>query len=225
MEVMVGCRRPVHFTLLDYNIDLCKSVYPTLPANVDLQSFNLLTDFALHPEWTNSYDAVYQRLMCAALTAPQWSSLLRNYLDILKPGGWIQICELDPSRNRHIMGPYWSKAVDWAFQLAKSRQIDFEIVQELPRLLKEAGFEVMIAEEKDFSSDNGDMLKASQWYIDTGLAISARACGTIIKEDEWTEFKQGLLEESHHWKIHNWKGCLVVAQVRSQISALRMMHF
>ena len=96
MELLEDCPETTEFTLLDFNINLCKWAYPTLPNNIRLHSFNILEDFAMHPEWADRFDLVHQRLMFFAFTPEQWPNVLQSYFRVTKPGGYIQLFEYNP---------------------------------------------------------------------------------------------------------------------------------
>jgi ubiquinone/menaquinone biosynthesis C-methylase UbiE len=49
-----------------------------------------------------SVDYIFQRDLNWALLASQWSALIKEYMRILKPGGWIELMEM-VSETAHIL--------------------------------------------------------------------------------------------------------------------------
>lgn len=66
---------------------------PSSPPNVH---FSLSSVTNLPPEWSESFDFINQRLLFGALLREQWVEALSEMYRVLKPGGAIQLVELDP---------------------------------------------------------------------------------------------------------------------------------
>jgi gliotoxin biosynthesis N-methyltransferase len=48
-------------------------------------------------DWNNSFDLVHQRLVLSAYDPPTAKTVLPSLFQLVKPGGWIQLLECDPS--------------------------------------------------------------------------------------------------------------------------------
>ncbi|KAF2875936.1 hypothetical protein BDV95DRAFT_603328 [Massariosphaeria phaeospora] len=87
--------------------DIEKSYFPAQPwgNNTQYQVQNVTKPWP--KEWINGFDIVHQRL---ALSCPgdgvATKSLIANYAEMLKPGGWIQIVELADWTSEND-GPAW----------------------------------------------------------------------------------------------------------------------
>ncbi|KLO13594.1 S-adenosyl-L-methionine-dependent methyltransferase [Schizopora paradoxa] len=65
---------------------------PSPPSNVHL---TISSATKLPDHWSNSFDFVNQRLLFAALLREQWPEALSEMYRVLKPGGSVQLLELD----------------------------------------------------------------------------------------------------------------------------------
>jgi SAM-dependent methyltransferase len=203
VELAQECPKTTTFTLLDYKPEVCHDAYPSLPENIKLHGFNLLEDFKKHPEWKGHFDLVHERLTFFAWTPDNWRNVLKSYFEVLKPGGYIQLWEVD-TRSRDIfnLGPWFNFGADWGLELTKRRGIKHDIIDDLPKLLEEAAFAVSSKEPYDIDFSHG--LTQPEpfpgalefWYkqLPHSLCISGREQG-LIGDKEWKEFEEGLKDE------------------------------
>jgi SAM-dependent methyltransferase len=56
-------------------------------------SFHVNSITALPSEWSERFDIVHQRLLTAALIKSEWERAVAEMYRVLKPGGWVQLCE------------------------------------------------------------------------------------------------------------------------------------
>lgn len=217
------------FTLLEYNPSVCTDTYPSLPTHVSLQQFNLLSDFANKGEWAGNFDLVNQRLLFFAWTEAEWMQVLKSYLTVLKPGGYIQLWELDLTSRLHWdMGKWHHVAADWGLALAAHRGIKpIESVLHLPSYLNQAGFEVVSDEavDLDFTHRPTEPEPApdplAKWYKNTAYAICVKAHELgIMSEDKWRAFEEGIEEE---WETNDRTKWALRARVL--VARVSIFHF
>lgn len=76
-----------------HGIDLSSNNFPTShPPNVH---FSLASVTNLPQDWAESFDFINQRLLFSALLREQWPQALSEMYRVLKPGGAVQLVEMD----------------------------------------------------------------------------------------------------------------------------------
>ncbi|KAF7288337.1 S-adenosyl-L-methionine-dependent methyltransferase [Mycena chlorophos] len=174
----------------------------SLPKNISLRVGNLLS----HPaDWTNTFDLLNQRFLMVALEIPQWPQALTEMLRVLKPGGWVQICEpsawRDASPDRTRPGLTTLNALVRA--LGAQRNLFLECGEAMPGLLEAAGFvdvhkEVRSVKMGAWGGDDG--VKQMVNYIDVfrGLKtpiLKAGGYGLVSTEADFDALIEGLEAE------------------------------
>lgn len=124
-----------------HGVDIGSSLFPPISSELDLRQHDIKEPFPTGWGWANSFDVIHQRLLVWGLAESVWPSVLRNQLDALKPGGWIQLVEAEwidpnnpqrlPELHKHSLMQKWSTS---AFGM------DIDIAYKLERMLKDAGF-------------------------------------------------------------------------------------
>jgi SAM-dependent methyltransferase len=203
IELARGCPKTTTFTLLEYNPDVCHAVYPSLPENVSIQQFDLLEDFEHHPEWKNRFDIVHERLLFSGWTPKNWRSVFQSYFEVLKPGGYLQLWEMDTrSKETWDFGPWYHTSCSWGFELGRERGVKHEIIEDLADFLKEAGF--IVAAKDPFHIDFTHQPTepepvpdtANWWYTNTSRALATRAYELgRVSEQEWEQYQAGIKDE------------------------------
>ncbi|KAG0337422.1 hypothetical protein BG004_007659, partial [Podila humilis] len=74
----------------------------------------------------NSFDFVFQRLILTGLTPQEWADVLKELERVTKPGGWIELVEVDAFGGNN--GPYMTKIWNWLDQAFKSQGVDTSIL-------------------------------------------------------------------------------------------------
>ena len=77
-------------------VDVSPNNFPdaaNLPKNIHL---SLASATNLPKEWSNKFELVNQCFMLSALLAAEWPQVVSEIFRVLKPGGRVQLCELDP---------------------------------------------------------------------------------------------------------------------------------
>ncbi|TFK95350.1 S-adenosyl-L-methionine-dependent methyltransferase [Pterulicium gracile] len=110
-------------------------------ANVHFAAHSVL---AFPSEWSDSFDAIRQRLMQGGITQAEWRAAMKEMHRILRPGGHIVLVEIDHAGfNGALSAPvpaadkisaYWKTRYSQNDRLWDSRSL-------IPDMLKEAGFQ------------------------------------------------------------------------------------
>ncbi|KAG9320258.1 hypothetical protein KVV02_005035 [Mortierella alpina] len=103
------------------------AVFPTtiIPGNCRFLQHNILNRF---PFPDNTFDFVYQRLLIAGLTPDDWSRVLSELERVTKPGGWIELVEVDGVGGNN--GPYTAKIWSWVDRALATRGVNCQIGRE-----------------------------------------------------------------------------------------------
>jgi SAM-dependent methyltransferase len=106
----------------------------TLPPNMRFETQSILD---LPKEWTNKFTLIHQRLLIAGLRRHEWEQALREMHRVLKPGGWVQVFELE----KWTSGPALAKHLDLIYRFSDDIGIMYrDITKQLPNFLKRSGF-------------------------------------------------------------------------------------
>ncbi|KAI8642546.1 S-adenosyl-L-methionine-dependent methyltransferase [Parasitella parasitica] len=122
-----------------HGVDMFEKQFPDEKdrlANTEFIEGNLVNKI---PYPDNTFDYVYQRLLCMALTSQQWEDNLKEDLRVMKPGGYIELVEYDHSKMSGY-GPTFAKQQDAIEKYQTSQGIPPFIATELVDRLKQAGF-------------------------------------------------------------------------------------
>ena len=96
----------------------------------------------LRPE---TFDLINSRLLAEGINADRWPSYIRELKQMLKPGGWLQMVEMDllfqSSSGRLRDDSHLSRWWQWYSHLLPRMGKNPRIGRELDRLLREEGFE------------------------------------------------------------------------------------
>ncbi|KAF9089669.1 hypothetical protein BGX23_006547 [Mortierella sp. AD031] len=107
-------------------IDL-SAVFPSaiIPGNCRFLQHNVLEPF---PFPDNHFDFVYQRLLISGLTADGWVYVIKELERITKPGGWIELVEVDSHGGNN--GPHTMKIWNWITKALATRGIDSGFIRD-----------------------------------------------------------------------------------------------
>lgn len=102
---------------------------------------------SLPKEWTGKFDFVNQRFLMAGLHASEWPLAISELRRVLKPGGHIQLADVD---FEHLVnpGPATKRFMDLCAVLFSKAGLLLEGSSRLDGLLKEAHFTEIRAEKK-----------------------------------------------------------------------------
>lgn len=216
-----------HFTLVDLDTTVCERSYPTLPDNFGLEHYNLLEGLSEKPNWQNRFDLIQQRLLFFAFTTAQWETLLEHHLDILKPGGYLQLFEFNVEKLN--IGPAFNWARDWAVKLGSKASVDIGIASKLPALLEECGYEIVSTDEKGLTFPKDAVPSEpfpgamKSWYVDTGMAVCRKGLDLgLIPEAEYAQKREEMDSEfeSIRGKDTGFRATVVIARVSKVLTPL-----
>jgi SAM-dependent methyltransferase len=175
----------------------------------------------------NHFDLVHERFMLCAWTYDQWKIALRNYFDVLKPGGYLQLYELDcRSKETWNLGPWALAGYKPGLALAAQRGIKPEIVEDLPVFLQDVGFQVVSQDSYllDWSHKASDDEPfpgvVKYWYEDTARVScsKARELG-LMTEEEFQRFEEGVKDEWESSDKTDWRftSAVIIARVSKDV--------
>jgi Methyltransferase domain len=123
-----------------HGVDIGSALFPPF-SSLDLRQHDIQKPYPPGWNWSNSFDIIHQRLLIWGLPLAAWTTVLRNHMTILKPGGYIQLVEAEwidakhpsklPELTRQAAMQEWS---------TKTFGMDIDIAYKLADLLAEAGF-------------------------------------------------------------------------------------
>ncbi|KZP00123.1 S-adenosyl-L-methionine-dependent methyltransferase [Calocera viscosa TUFC12733] len=129
-------------------IDIEKKLFPTPLPNTQ---FLVQSSLDLPQEWSSTFSLAHQRLMVCAFTEDAWQSNISGFYRCLKPGGVLQLLEIDVLRVMPDDLPTpplttrWMKAL---VSLCQSRNIGPQAIVNISDTLNKAGFEDIHMQKK-----------------------------------------------------------------------------
>lgn len=119
--------------------DVSTHLFPKSPVeNVYFEQASVL---ALPDEWTERFCFANQKLLMGALRTIEWPTAIAQLFRVLKPGGWVQLCEADWLKMAPGFASPRSKPVlDMHAALLKSRGLEIDVAPKLEGWLTAAGF-------------------------------------------------------------------------------------
>ncbi|KAI7856169.1 S-adenosyl-L-methionine-dependent methyltransferase [Circinella umbellata] len=115
----------------------------------------------IHDTWPlsdNTVDLIFQRSMAQHIKRSQWKSLLEEMFRVLKPGGYLELLELDP--YCHNPGPVQKTFEEFAKTYWEELDIDFGFIGTIGEQLEQVGFEIQ--EEKELDIPIGEWPEESE---------------------------------------------------------------
>ncbi|MCJ1258534.1 hypothetical protein MMC24_006367 [Lignoscripta atroalba] len=77
-----------------HGVDLSSQLFQSNPG-LDLRAHDIREPFPQSWGWSNAFDLVHQRLLIWGVTSTEWSSVVHNLVELVKPGGYIQLVECE----------------------------------------------------------------------------------------------------------------------------------
>ncbi|OCL05439.1 hypothetical protein AOQ84DRAFT_322932 [Glonium stellatum] len=134
-----------------FGVDIGSTLFPDAgsasadhpaPSTPDLRTHNILHPFPPSWGWENSFDIIHQRLLIWGIASKEWPTVVRNLVELLKPGGYIQLVEaewIDPSRPASL--PQLKRQAVLQEWSTKEFGMDIHVAYQLEGYLREAGLE------------------------------------------------------------------------------------
>ncbi|KAL1928500.1 hypothetical protein VTP01DRAFT_2856 [Rhizomucor pusillus] len=111
----------------------------------------------------NYFDYIHQRLLVAALTRDGWNNCLSELFRVLKPGGWLELKEVDVEVASRVGPPTMVHLMQILANLVKSRGMVPGIGAELPELLQTYKFQDIRARTVGIAALDGTKLGELAW--------------------------------------------------------------
>ncbi|KAK1253848.1 hypothetical protein MKX07_001925 [Trichoderma sp. CBMAI-0711] len=128
-----------------HGVDIGSTLFPPPSADVDLREHDIRKPFPASWGWQSSFDVIHQRLLIWGIKSVEWPVVIKNLVEGLKPGGYIQLVEAEwishdkpadpatrPQLHKQALMQEWSTA---------GFGMDIHIAYKLEGLLKDAGLE------------------------------------------------------------------------------------
>lgn len=154
-----------------HGIDIGSDLFSARPTNVttDLRKHNLLHPIPESWGWDESFDVVHQRLLVWAFKKSEWSTVVGNLLKLLKPGGYIQLVEVEWDDKSTDRSPMFQKHTTLYTYRGIQAGMDTDIAYRLEDLLRDAGCKDVtkvqfdhgfgkMAREKEFVESSAQLL-------------------------------------------------------------------
>lgn len=118
-------------------VDVDPALFKTdTPDNCYLRAGNVLAGLPF-PDALFGY--THQRLLTAAITAEKWQGAVRELIRVTRPGGWVELVELDNQMQN--AGPAGQRLQELMASVGKSLGFDGEVIRHLGDLLKQEGLQ------------------------------------------------------------------------------------
>ncbi|KAI9496766.1 S-adenosyl-L-methionine-dependent methyltransferase [Zychaea mexicana] len=119
-----------------YGVDI-SGVFPSeiKPANCDFQVHNVSQPLPFAPSY---FDYVFQRMLVLGIMREEWDTVLSNYMEVLKPGGWLELTEVNIPDSVNA-GPKLTILMETLGEVAAQKGLQPGVSSELGKKLKKAG--------------------------------------------------------------------------------------
>ncbi|KZV80655.1 S-adenosyl-L-methionine-dependent methyltransferase [Exidia glandulosa HHB12029] len=169
-------------------VDVSPHLFPPSPEpNITFLQHSVL---ALPSEFTSRFTLINQRLLLGALRLTEWPLALREHFRVLRPGGWIQLCEIR-SKGIQDIGPRSKRMAEWNAAMLENRGMDPDAGLHLKMWAEEAGFVNVQTMEKGMPLGKGEPY--AQTLEETFVGMKVHSSGE-------NAFNVGVSEEEYdHW--------------------------
>jgi len=184
-----------------HGVDVSPSNFPpSPPPNVH---FSLASVTSLPPNWTGKFDFINQRFLLGALLAKEWPDALSELRRVLKPGGAVQLVEMDP-RFPVPETPAAAQVRDIVCKVHDVNGLQIGIADSLAALLQSAEFVDVVSETKRMPMGRlwGEI--GMQGSMSVGGALRNMA-SFIVKSGAYASEKEyaGLVDKAEEeWNVH-----------------------
>ncbi|KAF1936184.1 putative methyltransferase [Clathrospora elynae] len=123
-----------------YGMDIGSTLFRS-DQRLDLRKHDVRTSVPESWGWKNSFDLVHQRLLVWGVAKDEWSAVVTNLADLVKPGGTLQLVEAEwvlPSYADNM--PQQKKLAQVQEWSCVSSGMDIHIWKRFPDMLKSLGF-------------------------------------------------------------------------------------
>lgn len=156
------------------------------PPNVH---FSVASVTQLPAEWTSQFDFVNERLLIAALLAEEWPQMISEMFRVLKPGGSVQLVELNPYWPRGAGRSACEQAEALHETGHKKRGLARDCALRIPGWLEQAGF-------TDIRADGKNSPMGKKWGK-TGV-LGSNSLGVAFENMRGAFVREGLVTEEKY---------------------------
>ncbi|KAI9495908.1 S-adenosyl-L-methionine-dependent methyltransferase [Zychaea mexicana] len=159
----------------------------------------------IHERWPltdAAVDLIFQRNMGPHVKKQQWLALLQEMYRVLKPGGYVELLELDPCH--HNPGPVQKTFEEFARSHWEEFELDFEFIGAVKGYLEEAGFELVEQRQVD--------IPIGEWPEESEL----KQFGFINKETQKAFLRNRKQELISKWGIPSEDYDLAVQEIMEE---------
>ncbi|KAL4755395.1 hypothetical protein BDW72DRAFT_163595 [Aspergillus terricola var. indicus] len=159
-----------HRTFHGFDISVAQFPRPP-PEDVLFSCQDILKPFP--PEHHRKYDLVHVRLLVTAFPEKEYDTAVRNLVEILKPGGFIQWTDLNSSflaspSSTELSDPRSSFLVSTWLKFLESASLAVDAPESLAKAFKRAGLaDVKSTEYAQHDLDQALKLRAQKWQADS----------------------------------------------------------
>ncbi|TFK64986.1 S-adenosyl-L-methionine-dependent methyltransferase [Pluteus cervinus] len=93
--------------------------FSPLPGQISAFTFHALSTLDLPFEWENRFQLVNQRLMLGSFSRPQWETVIQNIYRVVKPGGWVQLVEIQQEYDFSATHPKYQRGLNLVDEKAR----------------------------------------------------------------------------------------------------------
>ncbi|KAI8970867.1 S-adenosyl-L-methionine-dependent methyltransferase [Pilobolus umbonatus] len=197
------------FTGLDISFVFPETIRPV---NVDFSICNITKEIPLED---NSIDYYHQRLLVAGLTEDDMRAALRNAYRVLKPGGYIELGEVN-FETLENMGPIYCQFNIIFTGMMKKKGLIPDMGDHIGIFLEETGFENIYYEKICVPVNHTNKAGKLMWYDirETGLSLKpmiAMSNPAYEDNDAYVKYMDAIGEENAEYKT-NFFYCIAYAQ-------------
>ncbi|CAJ0868002.1 9730_t:CDS:2 [Entrophospora sp. SA101] len=163
------------------------------PTNVAFLKFDALSESGL-PFPDDTFDFVYQKFMGLFINEKKWMKHIEELIRITKPGGWIEIMDIDPFP--YDAGPILNCFLESMSELLLSKGINRKIVFDIPLLFNQKSELITVHSQErpnPIGSWGGKMLKNVKLIVDSLKPYILPASG--LSEQEFHEMIKSIYDE------------------------------
>jgi ubiquinone/menaquinone biosynthesis C-methylase UbiE len=170
------------------------------PPNV---TFSVQSVLELPQDWSNKFDLIHQRLLICGLSTENWRTALQELYRVAKPGGWIQLIEIDSQAFQPRNDRAGKKLLGWLHDLMNQTGLVVDAVDHVEGHVKAAGFENFTKEMKLFTKPKEGSLGADTIRVQMNHFghLKPRIISLGIASEE--EYTQAEVELQKDWETSN----------------------
>ncbi|KAF9072812.1 hypothetical protein BDP27DRAFT_1445532 [Rhodocollybia butyracea] len=187
-------------------IDISDKQFPQkYPSNIH---FSIHSVTNLPKKWRNSFSYIHQRLLIVAMNESLWNKAINQLFEVLIPGGWIELVEVEAKTLEFGVGPCSKRLVSLITSFYKAKGVIGDLGMYLPNLLERVGFTDIHCESRRVPirrSWNNDGLNRSQQRYDLymGMKIPILAGGGYGVIETGAEYDQLIEGSLNEWDKSN----------------------